>query len=175
MNVFIKPFLKKQMDLELKINSLGFVFNQVLLDQKDLAEVLFSPEPTDRIRNLVLKLLKEFDSSIKSIHCVYEDIRKGMFHEMHTHLTPSRYQVVFWFPKDEYAGREFLYGTKNDIKSFKPKLGDICFMKTNDLKYIHGVAPLKTDTLVRTLLVSVDHVTNLGEHVTISANELKSI
>lgn len=163
------------MNLETEINNKGFVFGKIHLDEREHMEVLAFPEPSDYLQGLFLRIIRRFDPSVSSIHCVYEDIRKGMYHEMHTHLTPSRYQALIWFPCDDFLGRDFLYGTKTEIKRFHPTVEDICFMKTNDLSFIHGVAPLESDTLVRTLLISVDHATNLGEHLTIAAKDLSSI
>lgn len=163
------------MNLETEINKKGFIFNRLHIEDKLQAEVLNSTEPTPKVKGFFLNFLRSLDPSIKDIHCVYEDIKQGMYHKMHSHLTPCRYQVLFWFPQAEYVGREFLFGTKDKIESFKPTSKDLCFMKTNDLNFIHGVAPLENDTLVRTLLISVDHVTNLGEHVTISAIDLGDI
>lgn len=163
------------MNLEKEINKKGFIFSRVKMTSEIQELILNSKEPTLEIKNIFLNFIKELDPTVKDIHCVYEDIKQGMFHEMHTHLTPSRYQAVFWFPKGDYVGREFLFGTKNKIESFKPTSKDVCFMKTNDLNFIHGVSPLQNNTLVRTLLVSVDHTTNLGEHLTVSASKLESI
>jgi hypothetical protein len=163
------------MNLEKEINKKGFIFNRIEISDELNDKVLSSNEPTPEIKKTFLNFLKEIDSEIKDIHCVYEDIKEGMFHEMHSHLTPSRYQVIFWFPKSDYVGREFLFGTRRKIESFKPTNKDFCFMKTNDLNFIHGVAPLGNNTLVRTLLISVDHATNNGEHLTVSAKSLKDI
>jgi len=163
------------MNLEKEINNKGFVFAKIEMDENFKTKVLHSTEPNIEIKDFFLKSLKKIDSKIKDIHCVYEDIQEGMFHEMHTHLTPSRYQVVVWFPKEDYSGREFIYGKRDSLNTFKPSFKDMCFMKTNDLNFIHGVAPLKTNTLVRTLLISVDHATNLGEHLTVSAKDFRGI
>lgn len=158
-----------------EINKNGFLFKKIDISNKIIKDVLSSKEPTKEIKKYFIKTLKDFDPDIKKIHCVYEDIKYGMHHEMHTHLTPSRYQAILWFPLEDFEGRDFIYGTKDFVKTFKPNIGDICFMKTNDLKFIHGVSPLKTDTLVRTLIISIDHVTCKGEHLTVSADKLKNI
>ena len=163
------------MNLEEEINKHGFIFRTLRLNEQHRLDVLQSEEPSREIIDTFLRILKSFDPLINSIHCVYEDIRQGMYHEIHTHLTPSSYQAVVWFPEDTFLGRQFLYGKKDNIKEFTPRFNDICFMKTNDLDYVHGVAPLETDTLVRTLLISINHVTNLGEHLTVSANDLRGI
>ncbi len=175
MNAFIKSSSEKQMSLEKEINKNGFIFRTLALSEEHRLDILQSKEPSSEIIDTFLQILKSFDPLVNSIHCVYEDIKQGMYHEMHSHLTPSRYQAVVWFPKDAFLGRQFLYGKKDNIKKFTPRFNDICFMKTNDLDYIHGVALLETDTLVRTLLISIDHITNLGEHLTVSANDFRGI
>lgn len=168
MSAFTKLYLKRQMSLEEEINLNGFLFKNLDIPENIKKEALAFSEPTTSVVSFFLNYLKRLDPMIKNIHCVYEDIKFGMFHEMHTHLTPSRYQVLAWFPRSDYDGREFIYGEKNNLKKIKPTSDLLCFMKTNDIKYIHGVEPLKNDTLVRTLIMSVDHVTMMGDHLTIS-------
>lgn len=165
------------MTLEERINDCGFIFSTSNFDVEILKEALATEgtTPSEKVKTYFLNFFKRQDPKIKSIECVYEDIRYSMYHEMHTHLVPARYQIVVWFPEAKFEGREFVFGTKKHLKKITPSYGDYCFMKTNDLKYIHGVTPLETDILVRTMLISVDHAGKLGEHVTVSSDTFATI
>lgn len=168
MNAFIRYYLEKLMSLEKEINQYGFLFNDIEIPEYIKDEVLSSSEVTDTVMFFFLDELRKRDPEITKLHCVYEDLRLGMFHEMHTHLTPSRYQVLAWFPEAKYHGREFIYGKKDNLRGFFPTSNILCFMKTNDIEYVHGVSPLESDILVRTLVMSVDHAGQFGEHLTVS-------
>ena len=111
----------------------------------------------------------------EKLHLVFEDLQKGEFHELHTHLTPCDYQAIIWAPETSYEGRHFIYGTITKQTEFKPSFGDICFMKTNDLNFIHGVTTLITNTKVRTLLISINYSGKWGEHLTVSAKDHQPI
>lgn len=155
------------------INQNGFYFNQFKPDEKFLAELFNGETPSPYVHEKTKKILTHFGLPVDQLQLVYEDINLGEYHEMHTHLIPADLQVIIWGIKGHYTGRDFKYGTKDHLKSFYPKFGDICFMKTNDLNFIHGVSPLKSGHKVRTLLVSVNCLGLLGEHVTVDAKNLE--
>ena len=163
------------MKIKKEIDSKGFYFSNFPKDKDIYTTILNTLEPNDKIENFFTKVIEDHGFCFDKLHLVYEDITLGLYHETHTHLTPSDYQAVVWVPKDSYEGRAFLYGSKQDLKKHYPEFGDICFMKTNDLNFIHGVEPLETDTLVRTLLISINYRGKHGEHVTVSSENLKSI
>lgn len=175
MNVSTKYFLEKMSNLLDTINKDGFVFKKFDPSIEVKKHILSSDSPDSVVLNFFTIVLNEFGLNFSNLHMVYEDIRIGMHHELHSHLIPADYQAVVWVPQDTYAGREFLYGTPEKISKFKPCWGDICLMKTNDLNYIHGVDPLLNNTLVRTLLISVNCNGYLGEHLTVDANNYQPI
>ena len=174
MNVFIKYFLEKMKNLVRRINEEGFVFLKFPKSKEIFERLLNTDKPDGFIKIFFIKYFKNLGISHNRLNFVYEDIYQNDYHEMHTHLTPSDFQAVVWVPRSEYRGRAFLYGTSDNLKEFYPEFGDICFMKTNDLKYIHGVKKLENDTLVRTLLISLNCSSPEDAHVTVSA-ELKPI
>lgn len=150
----------------------GFYFSKFEKDQSFHGLLLNTPQPTKQVEEYVSQILEGFDIKSDKLHLVYEDITQGESHALHTHLTPCDFQVLIWAPKAQFKGRDFIYGTRTNLQNFHPDFGDICFMKTNDLDFIHGVAPMINDTLVRTLLISVNYTGKLGEHLTVKANDL---
>lgn len=158
------------------IVSSGFYVTKFEQDSSFKEYLLSCSRPDQRIRNYVNELLSQFNITIKNIHLVFEDIDQiGQEHELHTHLVPCDFQVLIWAESSNYDGRYFRYGTREKLSELRPSFGDICFMKTNDLNFIHGVSPLKSNSFIRTLLISVNHSGNFGEHLTISAKRLKPI
>lgn len=77
-------------------------------------------------------------------------IKKGEGIGIHLHVIPGSFQVVIWVPEYEYEGREFIYGNPKDLKRFQPSIGMMCFMKPNDVNFVHGVSVLKSDRPVKT-------------------------
>ena len=157
------------------IETEGFYFSHFKGKPSLLESLLSLKEPTSDLEEQVTQLLNEFDLFPAKLHLVFEDLKINESHVLHTHLTPCDFQILIWAADKPYEGRNFLYGTLTEIKSFHPSFGDICFMKTNDLKYIHGVDELLTDTTVRTLLISFNYSGKKGEHLTVTANDLNPI
>ena len=175
MSAFIKYYLERMMKLKEKINEEGFVFSKFEPNLDIYNEILNTEEPNDKIKNFFRKAIGNFGIIPGNLHTVYEDITLGLFHELHTHLIQADFQVVVWAPQDNYEGRAYVYGTRGNLKKFYPKYGDMVFMKTNDLNFIHGVEPLENDTLVRTMLLSVNYTGTDGKHLTVSADDYRSI
>lgn len=163
------------MTIQQLINENGFYFDYFNPDLNIYHRIMNTVNPDSYIQSFFSNYLKNKNFSFRTLHMVYEDIKFGQYHELHTHLTPSDFQAVVWVPQEKYTGRAFLYGTEKNIEKFYPKFGDICFMKTNDLKFIHGVEPLLSDTLVRTLLISINYSGTHGEHLTVSHSSLEPI
>lgn len=126
-----------------RINEEGFVFAEY---DPSLIEHL----DNDVRRSYALRYIIEDYLEVKgeNIYCDWEVLKKGEEIPLHYHIIPGSFQAVTWIPEGEFEGREFLYGTLDDIKKIKPRLGLICFFKPNDPKFVHGVAPLLTDTTV---------------------------
>lgn len=72
------------------------------------------------------------------------------FIPLHDDFTQNCYaQLLIWVMEDEdYIGREFLYGTYDGLKVFKPKNGDWVLMYNMDKKFIHAVNMLRSDTKI---------------------------
>lgn len=154
------------------IDSDGFVLKTTSLDEQFRNDVLNSKSPSDFARRTIKKILNENGFEDSPLQIVYESFILGDSNALHTHLVPADFQLLVWVPKDDnFVGRSFLYGKKDGpIKQFKPRLGDICFMKTNDLEFVHGVTELTSDTLVKTVIVSVNCLADHGEHLTVTSD-----
>jgi hypothetical protein len=163
------------MNIQEIIENKGFYFDSFDPRLDLYHRIMHTSEPDLFIENFFSNYLLKKKFNFKKLHLVYEDIKLGQYHELHTHLIPANYQAVIWAPQDNYKGRAFIFGTKNNLNKFYPKFGDICFMKTNDLNFIHGVEPLLNDTLVRTLLISINYLGSNGEHLTVDHLNLKPI
>ncbi len=125
------------------INKYGFVFHKY--DHTFLKE-------TD-VENIVL--LEKYVSSLISIPnekliTDVDIINEGEGIDLHLHIVPGSFQVVVWVPDYKYEGREFLYGNPKDLKRFQPEIGMMCFMKPNDVEFVHGVSILKSKRPVKT-------------------------
>jgi hypothetical protein len=153
----------------------GFFFSKFSNNQALLSHLLEIEKPTLETKDLVLKVLKEFELDSSKVELVFEDFEKGDAIALHSHLIPADMQILIWAHEDEFLGREFIYGTSKNLNHFKPQYGDICFMKTNDLNFIHGVERLRTQCRVRTLLISYNISSKYGEHLTIDSKNLGSI
>ena len=159
-----------------QLNEKGFIFSSFTPDPEMRQKILNSTTPNQEIRDYMFNVLKDMGLGIKEIELNYEDVRKGNSLLMHTHLIPADYQVLFWVPdNDDFEGRGFIYGTKDNIQVFYPKFGDICFMKANDLNFIHGVEELHSESLVRTVIVNVNNRAKLGEQVTVRSSDYQVV
>lgn len=157
------------------INDNGFHLNQFHEFNEIKSEMLTSKIPSEKLSISVKQLLQTFGFEPRPLHLVYEDLYFNEGHIMHTHLTPCDFQVLIWACKKKYEGREFIYGTKSNLQKHQPEFGDICFMKTNDLDFIHGVEPLKSKVTVRTLLISYNYSGKTGEHLTVTSGDLNPV
>jgi hypothetical protein len=151
------------------------MFVKDMTPESIINEILSTNEPTPRLKEYYTQSLKNLGLEIRNIEQVYEDIYIGGYHELHTHLIPADFQVVVWAIPESFEGRDFVYGTKKKLRSYHPKNGDMCLMKTNDLRFVHGVQPLTSGSMVRTMLINVNPTTELGEHLTVRAGDLVSI
>jgi hypothetical protein len=162
----------------------GFVFSSFEAPEGFLQEALSTPKPSEAVKRFFSSWLAAFGCPTDRLRFVYEDIHPGRSHELHTHLVPAAYQVVAWFPAGSFEGRDFLYGRLaeaasggllDSVQRFSPRLGDLCFMKTNDLGFVHGVSPLTRGSWVRTLIIDVNNPAEQGEHVTVTAGGVRPI
>jgi hypothetical protein len=153
----------------------GFQFAEYSPEEGLLEHILSIQTPDQRVKDFFKEVVSSFDLDSEKLHFVFEDLKLAEGHCLHTHLIPADLQMIVWFPKSEFEGREFQFGTKDNLKKHTPKLGELCFMKTNDLDFIHGVTPLETDTIVRTLIISINCHGALGEHLTVDAQNLSPI
>jgi hypothetical protein len=153
----------------------GFEFGEYSPEEGLLEHIISIDSPDQRVKDFFEKVVASFGLATDKLHFVFEDLKLNQGHALHTHLIPADMQMIVWFPKSEFEGREFQFGTKENLKKHTPKLGELCFMKTNDLDFIHGVTTLETDTIVRTLIISINCHGRLGEHLTIDAETLVPI
>jgi len=107
----------------------------------------------DNLEDPNFNLIKEYYSNIInslglegfSLQFDLERMDQGNYHIMHSHRISAIFQACIWVPKkNDYSGRYFIYGTKEDLKFFKPQYGDLVLMKPNDNRFLHGVSPLKS-------------------------------
>jgi hypothetical protein len=126
-----------------KINKEGFVF--IEYDSLVLKETSL-----DEGKAKVLKKIIQENLFIpgENVYVDWEYLKKDEEIKLHYHVIPGSFQAVTWIPEEDFVGREFLYGTKDNLKTIKPRIGLICFFKPNDSKFIHGVLPLLTDSKV---------------------------
>jgi hypothetical protein len=160
------------------INKDGFIFKKFMPNDYIYQCIINSKDPNEfwEIDHFFIEEFKKLGLEVDNVLSVYEDIKLGQSHVMHTHLIPADCQIVVWVPFTEYEGRAYLYGTKEEIKKFYPQFGDMVLMKTNDLNFIHGVEPLLNDTIVRTILFSVNFKGESGaQHITVDAYSGKEI
>jgi len=76
-------------------------------------------------------------------------IEPGGSIDLHFHTIPGSFQVVVWRPEYDFKGREYIYGSPNNLMYAKPFKGLMCFMKPNDANFIHGVTKLTSDKPVK--------------------------
>ena len=135
--------LLKSNQLLNRINKEGFVFAEY---DPSLIQYLQSHE--DRILILKEWIKEAIDIEGETLYADWEALDKDQSIKLHYHIIPGSFQAVTWVPENNFEGREFLYGIKDEILKVKPRLGLICFFKPNDENYIHGVAPLLSDTKI---------------------------
>ncbi len=163
---------KKSSEIINRVNNEGFVFLN-FKPEKDLFEFILNSESPSDERYIYRFFINELDKlgiTVSSIAGVYEDINKGMSHKLHTHLIPAEFQLVVWVPSGEYKGRDFIYGTKENIKRHHGKYGEMCLMKCNDLNFVHGVDPMESNTNFRTLLLHINITAFDGRHMTVDTD-----
>lgn len=153
----------------------GFFFSKFIPDPEFLTHLLEIDRTNDQTKKFVYKILQNFNLDSLKIDLVFEDFEKGDSIALHSHLIPADMQILIWAHNHDFLGREFIYGKADNLKYFKPQFGDICFMKTNDLNFVHGVERLKTQYKVRTLLISYNISSRYGEHITVDSKNLSSI
>jgi|GEM_PF-6639670 hypothetical protein len=172
MKVSKKKVARDLLDLE------GFVFvDGEPFTSRFRKDVLKEKSPTCHVMESIDGFLKSYDLPISGTQIVYETYEKGDGNNLHSHLLPADLQLLIWVPeKDVYQGRDFLYGKADGrINSLKPRFGDVCFMKTNDLSFVHGVSSLETEMIFKTIIVSINYSGSKGEHLTVSADDLDPI
>ncbi len=162
---------KKSTEILKEINNKGFSFGRFDPNNELFESILNTNQPDEKILNFFKKEFENLGFEIREIAGVYEDITEGMSHKLHTHLIPAEFQVVVWVPmQSNYLGREFVYGTREKLKEYHGLFGEMCFMKCNDLQFIHGVNPLKSEQLFRTLLLHVNLLFSDGRHMTVDCD-----
>lgn len=181
MNVIIKSYLESQMSLEDKINNEGFVFLKYKTDPKVKEEFLNleknslnskgTPGFGGNVWETSVKellpyscqfyedLLNTYDLPKDYLFFDLEKIKKEDYHFLHTHFVPARYQICIWIPLDDsFKGREFVYGTQDNLKKFRPSFGDLVIFKPNDTTWVHGTTPLLTDIPVYSIGITSSFV-----------------
>ena len=150
MSAFTKHSLKKRMnrDLYKQIQEEGFVFKTFESTTEFKRLALHSSPDDELLLGHIHKILKSFFVPINNLQIVFEDFKQNDSNDLHTHLIAADYQVLIWVTEDsEFSGRDFLYEkVPSQTKRFRPSNGDICFMKTNDLRFRHGVSTLKSNS-----------------------------
>ena len=153
--MFIQKVVQRQEEMIIReniniddINNYGFVFHNY-----DSSIIVHGDDEHN------IEVLESYVSSLIQIpnQRLVSDIdiiNKGEEIKLHLHVTTGSFQVVVWVPDYEYEGRYFMYGTPNKIEKVQPKLGMMCFMKTNDSNFVHGVSKLLSDQPVKSYGIS---------------------
>ena len=176
MNAIIKFYSEKQMSLTLELNNQGFIFQRFEPQAQMRSYILGLENPTEELEAYIKTIFDSLQIPYEDFDVAFEDATYNAGLSLHTHLIPASFQVIIWVPEhSEYAGRGFIYGSKEKTATFYPQFGDLCLMKTNDLNFFHGIEPLKSNTKFRTIIVSVDNCGNLGQQLTVSKNNLEPI
>jgi hypothetical protein len=130
-----------------KLNAEGFLFHQ--FEQSLLSGT--DEEVTAKMIEYVSGLLKVEGEYLEAD---YDYIQSGEQIKPHFHVIPGSFQVVIWLPQGEFIGRNFLYGKDGVLKQYHPEKGMMCFMKSNDPRFIHGVSVLESPETIKTLGLS---------------------
>lgn len=114
-------------------------------------------EETPVFNHIKMKLMEQLSDEFAAMLLELNQVEmhyfeKGECMPLHNDVSQNCFaQIVLWVPEtDDYAGREFLYGTNEGLKIHKPKLGDFCLSYNMDPKFIHAVNMLKDDTRIYT-------------------------
>lgn len=126
-----------------RINKEGFVFAEY---DPSLIEHLQNPEDIAFILKEWVK--EQLPLEGETLYVDWEALDKGEEIKLHYHIIPGSFQAVTWVPREEFEGREFIYGSPEMLKEVKPRIGLICFFKPNDPEFIHGVKPLLSNSRV---------------------------
>lgn len=132
---------------------------KISIDDLNLKGFIFKEYPVpENFQNLEIltKFLLSYIPNILSIpgENLYYDVdclKRGDSIKPHFHTIPGSFQVVCWVPEGNFLGRDFIYGRPDSMRRFRPKLGHMCFMKSNDCDFIHGVTALESDIPQKTL------------------------
>lgn len=148
----------------------GFIFKREIFGDEFKNKVLNEASPSLETISIIKKILTKYELSTENTQINYEDVSINESNELHTHLIPADCQMIIWIPlTDNFKGRDFIYKSKNQhVNKHHPRYGDICFMKTNDLNFLHGVSKLETDTQIRTILVSINCNQETNESMTLN-------
>jgi hypothetical protein len=161
--------MKNMNSLSKQIEKEGFVFRK-FRPSEDFRNIILNNTCDSPLVELeIKKILRKFNCPTDKLQIVFEDFLENDSNDLHTHLIAADFQVLMWATKSNFKGRDFIYTNElGEEKRFSPSFDDICFMKTNDLNFKHGVSKLETNCLVRTIIISVNCLAKKGEHLTIS-------
>lgn len=72
---------------------------------------------------------------------------KNEYVELHTdNAFGGLVQIMIYYIEKDMKGRDFLYGTKNDIKKITPYTGLVIICDQINKEWLHGTTPLLSDT-----------------------------
>lgn len=122
-----------------KLNTDGFIFKKCLSPIEDNLTL-------ERYIQYISREIKN-NIELKGEKLIYDCEEFNINNEIltHYHLLAGSFQAVAWYYESEFEGREFIFGTKEQVYKLKPKMGYICFFTPNNPKFIHGVLPMKTE------------------------------
>lgn len=126
-----------------KINEEGFVF--VEYDSSLVFNLKTNEDKAEALKKIIKNKLSILG---ENIYVDWEYLNQNEEIKLHYHIVPGSFQAVTWFPEEDFSGREFIYGTKDNLKKIKPKIGLICFFKPNDPGFVHGVSKLESNSKV---------------------------
>lgn len=120
---------------------------------KDECNLDFDDDLSTELRNLLRPAAGEeyIEDAIDSMHFVVTRMGKGDKMGVHRDIeisNSSLFHINIWLPETEYEGRDFVYGTENELRTFHPNWGDCVFVSTISDEHIHAVSELKSDSLV---------------------------
>lgn len=125
------------------INKYGFVFH--LYDHENILK----SNDEDSLLSLELYINSLINIPGERLYSDIDIINPGDSIGLHFHVIPGSFQVVVWRPDYDFKGREYIYGTPDKLISIKPFTGLMCFMKSNDPNFIHGVSKLLSDKPIK--------------------------
>lgn len=89
--------------------------------------------------------------ALDSMHFVVTKMNQGDRMNMHTDIEVNKssvFHVCIWFPEEQYEGRDFIYGTKDNLQVHHPAYGDCVFINTINTDFVHGVSSLSSRSVV---------------------------